>query len=70
MLYTLLRCQRPVIITVPGLLAALSFECYSSVSDRVERDSILFISVPFFLVNYFAHCSTGESLDKPQERRT
>ncbi|XP_032684841.1 odorant receptor 30a-like [Odontomachus brunneus] len=30
MLYTLLRSQRPVIITVPGLLTALSFEHYSS----------------------------------------
>ncbi|XP_012530584.1 odorant receptor 49b [Monomorium pharaonis] len=30
MLYTLLRCQRPVIITVPGLLSALTFQHYSS----------------------------------------
>ncbi|KAL6264153.1 hypothetical protein P5V15_004232 [Pogonomyrmex californicus] len=29
-LYTLLRCQRPVIITVPGLLKALSFQHYSA----------------------------------------
>ncbi|KAL0130272.1 hypothetical protein PUN28_002108 [Cardiocondyla obscurior] len=31
MLYTLLRCQQPVIITVPGLLSALTFQHYSSV---------------------------------------
>ncbi|XP_072743375.1 uncharacterized protein [Anoplolepis gracilipes] len=30
MLYTLLRCQRPVIITVPGLLTALTFQHYTS----------------------------------------
>ncbi|XP_014477090.1 PREDICTED: uncharacterized protein LOC106745735 [Dinoponera quadriceps] len=37
MLYTLLRCQRPVIITVPGLLAALSFQHYTSVRNHIER---------------------------------
>ncbi|XP_019885576.2 odorant receptor 45b-like [Camponotus floridanus] len=30
MLYILLRCQRPIIITVPGLLAALTFQHYTS----------------------------------------
>ncbi|KAL6423490.1 hypothetical protein ACFW04_010219 [Cataglyphis niger] len=30
MLYVLLRCQQPVIITVPGLLAALTFQHYTS----------------------------------------
>ncbi|XP_011707390.1 PREDICTED: odorant receptor Or2-like [Wasmannia auropunctata] len=35
MLYTLLRCQRPVIITVPGLLSALTFQHYSSVRESI-----------------------------------
>lgn len=34
MLYTLLRCQKPVVISVPGLLKALTFQHYASVRER------------------------------------
>ncbi|XP_039304404.1 odorant receptor Or2-like [Solenopsis invicta] len=37
MLFTLLRSQRPVIITVPGLLSALTFQHYSSVSEYIVK---------------------------------
>lgn len=36
MLYILLRCQRPIIITVPGLLAALTFQHYTSVRENIS----------------------------------
>jgi len=35
MLYTLLRCQRAVVISVPGLLKALTFQHYASVREHL-----------------------------------
>lgn len=34
MLYTLLRCKQAVVISVPGLLRALTFQHYASVRER------------------------------------
>jgi len=40
MLYTLLRCQRAVVISVPGLLKALNFQHYASVREHFAMSII------------------------------